>query len=64
MVERVSPHGHCQMCGKSVPVGENLCSEDCKQRYNAVLKRRKLIVYFMYGLLAALIVVILLSGRF
>jgi predicted nucleic acid-binding Zn ribbon protein len=64
MAEIVSPHGHCQMCGKSVPVGETLCSEDCKQRYTSVVKRRKLIVYFMYGLLAALIVVIVLGGRF
>ena len=53
MVEKVTQHAHCQMCGKSVPVGETLCSEDCRQRYNTVRKKRKLIVYFMYGLLAA-----------
>lgn len=64
MAERVPPHGHCQMCGKSVPVGETLCSEDCRQRYNGVLKKRKLIVYFMYGLLAALVLVLVLGGRF
>ena len=64
MVERVPPHGHRQMCGNSVPVGETLCSEDCRQRYNGVLKKRKLIVYFMYGLLAALVLVLVLGGRF
>jgi predicted nucleic acid-binding Zn ribbon protein len=64
MAERVPPHGHCQMCGKSTPVGETLCSEDCRQRYNNVFKKRKLIVYFMYGLLAALILVLVLGGRF
>ena len=56
MAESVPQHAHCHLCGKSIPFGETLCSEDCKQRYQTLLRRRKLIVYLMYGILAALIV--------
>jgi predicted nucleic acid-binding Zn ribbon protein len=52
------------MCGKSIPVNETLCSEDCRQRYQTVLRRRKLMVYFMYGMLAALIIVIVVGGNY
>jgi predicted nucleic acid-binding Zn ribbon protein len=52
------------MCGKSIPYGETLCSEECKQKFQAVVRRRRLLLYLMYGLLAAVIVVIMVSGRF
>lgn len=64
MAESIPQHAHCNMCGKSIPVGETLCSEDCKQRYRTILKRRKLIVYLMYGMLAALIVLFVVGGRY
>jgi predicted nucleic acid-binding Zn ribbon protein len=51
------------MCGKSIPTTETLCSEDCRQKYQAILRRRKLMVYFMYGMLAALIIVIVIGPR-
>ena len=64
MAESVPQHAHCQMCGKSIPYGETLCSEECKQRYQNLLRRRKLIVYLMYGMLAALIIFFVLYGNF
>lgn len=64
MAESIPQHAHCNMCGKSIPVGETLCSEDCKQRYRTILKRRKLIVYLMYVMLAALIVLFVVGGRY
>jgi predicted nucleic acid-binding Zn ribbon protein len=45
MVGSISEHAHCLMCGKSIPFGETLCSEECKQKYHTLLKRRKIIVY-------------------
>lgn len=64
MAETVPQHAHCHMCSKSIPFGETLCSEECKQKYKALLKRRKLIVYLMYGMLAALIVLFVVGGRY
>jgi predicted nucleic acid-binding Zn ribbon protein len=48
---------------KAVPVNENYCSEDCRQRFIKMQKKRKLIIYFMYGLLAAVVVAIVLMGN-
>ena len=64
MAESVPQHAHCNMWGKSIPISETLCSEDCKQRYQTLLRRRKLIVYLMYGILAALIVLFVVGGRY
>ena len=64
MAGSIPQHAHCHMCGKSIPYGETLCSEECKLKYHTLLRRRKLIVYLMYGLLAAIIVVVVVSGRF
>jgi predicted nucleic acid-binding Zn ribbon protein len=62
MAEKVPQHTHCIMCMKAIPVGETLCSEDCRQKHQSMLKRRKIMLYLMYGMLAALIVVIVVSG--
>jgi predicted nucleic acid-binding Zn ribbon protein len=60
MPEIVPQHTHCLMCGKSIIIGETLCSEQCKQKYNKMLKRRKLIVYLMYVMLFAIIVIFII----
>jgi len=64
MAESVPQHAHCHMCGKSIPVSETLCSEACRQKYQTLLRRRKLMVYFMYGMLAAFIVIIVVYGNY
>jgi predicted nucleic acid-binding Zn ribbon protein len=63
MAEKIPPHNHCHVCMKAVPVDENYCSEECRQKFLKMQKKRKLIVYFMYGLLAAVIVAIVLMGN-
>lgn len=62
MAEKVSQHYHCQICGKVIPLGETFCSEECKQKYQAMLRRRKRMLYFMYGVLGALLIVFLISN--
>ena len=64
MAGSVPQHAHCHMCGKSIPYGETLCSEECKQKFQSLLRRRRFLLYLMYGLIAAVIVVILVSGSF
>jgi predicted nucleic acid-binding Zn ribbon protein len=59
----IPQHNHCHVCMKAIPLGETLCSEDCKQKYRSMLKRRKLMLYFMYGMLAALVIVVILYNR-
>jgi predicted nucleic acid-binding Zn ribbon protein len=39
------------MCGKVVPISETLCSKDCKDKYQNMVKRRKMFVYLMYAII-------------
>ncbi|KYK20717.1 hypothetical protein AYK21_05615 [Thermoplasmatales archaeon SG8-52-2] len=64
MVGSIPQHAHCHMCGKSIPTSETLCSEECRQKYQTLLRRRKLMVYFMYGMLAAFIVIVVVYGNY
>lgn len=63
MTEKIPQHMHCQICGKAIQASETetLCSEDCKQRYQALTKRRKLWVYIMYALIFVMIAVLFLA---
>ena len=62
MVEKVGQHTHCHICGKAVPVSETLCSEECKQRYQTMTKKRKLLVYIMYGLVFFILAMVVFSS--
>ena len=57
MTDKVPQHSHCHICGKAIPLTETLCSEECKEKYQRIVKRRRLMVYFMYAMLAALVIV-------
>jgi predicted nucleic acid-binding Zn ribbon protein len=63
MAEIIPQHTHCHMCGKSIPVGETLCSEECKQKFQSLVKRRKIFLYLMYIMLAAFIIIIVVYPR-
>ncbi|RLF35444.1 MAG: DUF2116 family Zn-ribbon domain-containing protein [Thermoplasmata archaeon] len=63
MTENIPPHAHCLMCGKAVPVGETLCSEECRQKYNAFLKKKKIVWYFFLGLIVVFTVIVFLSNK-
>ena len=62
MVEKVAQHTHCQICGKAIPITETLCSDECKQKYQAMVKKRKMLVYIMYGLIAFILVLFLVQN--
>jgi predicted nucleic acid-binding Zn ribbon protein len=63
MSEIVSQHSHCQVCGKTIPVTETLCSQECKDKYQTMIKRRRLMVYIMYGLIGVILIVMLLFSN-
>ncbi len=60
MTGNISQHTHCQICGKAIPVSETYCSEECKEKYNSMMKKRKILVYAMYALIAVILVFILI----
>jgi predicted nucleic acid-binding Zn ribbon protein len=55
-------HTHCQVCRKAIPTQETLCSEECKQQYEAMKKKNRMWVYVMYALMIFIIAVILISS--
>jgi len=64
MAEKIPQHYHCQICGKAIPLGETLCSQECKEKYQKIMRRRKLWIYFLYGMVAALVIVFVLYGNY
>ena len=62
MVEKVAQHSHCQICGKAIPLSETLCSDECKQKYAGMVKKRKMLMYIMYALIGVILIMFILSG--
>jgi predicted nucleic acid-binding Zn ribbon protein len=62
MVEKVSQHVHCQICGKVIPITETLCSTECKEKYQTIVKRRKTLLYIMYAVIFFFIALILVQN--
>ena len=61
MANVVPPHNHCLMCMKSIPVSETLCSEDCKQKYQKMMKRKRLTILFMWVMIVVFLGVLFFS---
>jgi len=59
-MERIPQHAHCQICGKAIPYGETVCSDECREKYQEIVKKRKMYIYIMYGALALLMVMFIL----
>jgi len=62
MAEKVAQHTHCQICGKAIPISETLCSEECKEKYQGMIKKRKILMYIMYALIFVILITFVLSG--
>lgn len=39
--QRIIPHQHCKVCGKSVPLGKDFCSNECREKNAKTQKRTK-----------------------
>ncbi|HDM66962.1 MAG TPA: DUF2116 family Zn-ribbon domain-containing protein [Thermoplasmatales archaeon] len=57
----IPPHTHCQVCGKAIPPDETFCSKECEKRFQSMVKKRKMLVYIMYGLIIVIMALFLLS---
>jgi len=63
MTEKILQHKHCSICGKAVPVDETFCSDECKEKWAAMVKKRKTMMYIMYGMIVVFIVLMLYTSR-
>jgi len=62
MAEKIPPHVHCHVCWKAIPVGETLCSDECRQKYKKIMKTKKIVWYVFMGIMVAFLAYILISG--
>lgn len=61
MVEKLLQHKHCVVCGKAIPLEEELCSDECRKERDAMLKKKRGYVYIMYGAIIVMIIFLVLS---
>jgi len=52
MTEKLLQHAHCSVCSRAVKFGDTTCSEECKQKMEGEVKKRKRLMYIMYGAMA------------
>ena len=57
MVEKINQHTHCHICGKVIPISEIICSKECKDKYQNMVKRRKIFIYLMYVIIFFIIAI-------
>ena len=56
MAEKIPQHVHCNLCWKAIPVGEKFCSDDCKQKYQAMKKKGRILLYFLIIVFVAVLI--------
>ena len=59
----IPQHAHCQMCGKAIPVTESLCSDNCRKKYQSLIKKRRIMLYLMYGLIFVIVIFYLFISK-
>ena len=60
---RIIQHKHCIVCFKAIGLGRDYCSDECKEIHVAKIKRQKRMMYIMYGVLAVVFVLVVLTNR-
>jgi predicted nucleic acid-binding Zn ribbon protein len=62
MTDILPDHTHCIMCDEPIPVGEEYCSDKCKDEYQSKVKREARRMNYFY--IAAIAIVLLISLAF
>jgi predicted nucleic acid-binding Zn ribbon protein len=60
MVQIVN-HAHCQVCGRAIEFGEKTCSTECAGKIEALAKKRRNMMLFVYAMMGLSVVLILLN---
>ncbi|MGQ9718770.1 MAG: DUF2116 family Zn-ribbon domain-containing protein [Nitrososphaerales archaeon] len=56
----IPPHTHCRVCGKSIPLGKELCSNECREKESKAQRKSKrtgrLYLVFLVILIVAMLI--------
>ncbi len=56
-LNKVAPHRHCIVCGKTVGEEETFCDEVCESKYKSA-QRRQMLFFAVFVILLILIIVL------
>ncbi len=56
---KVPNHAHCRVCGKAIPASDDFCSTECRQSSEEDRKKRRRMLYLLYGAFGVSMLVIL-----
>ncbi|MFO8051083.1 MAG: DUF2116 family Zn-ribbon domain-containing protein [Thermoplasmatota archaeon] len=59
----ISDHKHCYNCGRAISSDKDICSEECQQEWDRMLRKKKLITYLpvIGGVLLLLFYILVMS---
>ncbi|MCD6461595.1 MAG: DUF2116 family Zn-ribbon domain-containing protein [Thermoplasmata archaeon] len=57
----VVQHKHCPVCGRAMPLEEEYCSEECREKMEVLVKKKKMFYYVYMFLMVFIIALIFLS---
>lgn len=62
-VANLPEHRHCDVCGRSIAMGNKVCSPECQKRFDEAVKARKRSVYIFIGLFALMLFLTFYGGK-
>jgi predicted nucleic acid-binding Zn ribbon protein len=60
-MQAIADHHHCKTCGNPCDPMEETCSVECAERRRAALDSRRTTTYVLYGIMALIILLFLVS---
>jgi len=65
MMPTIPNHAHCWICGKAIQPDEKTCSKECQTKVDLQQKKRKQLMWVMYGAMGLFFIMLLLqlTGR-
>jgi predicted nucleic acid-binding Zn ribbon protein len=62
MVEGVSEHKHCEVCGKTIGLDVRVCSPECQAQFDEALKMKKRSMWLFIAIIAGLLILVNIRG--
>jgi len=48
------------MCGRAIPQNEIFCSQECKEKFEKFVRRRRILLLIMYAIIMAIFLAVVL----
>lgn len=61
---KITPHTHCKVCGKSVPLKKEFCSVECRIKEEKTQRRTKRMSRFFMLAMVLVLVMLMVSNLF